>query len=156
MEQPLRVHLELLHLRLSRLEQRLAIQPRDHTGFGDGNNPQGDSIVFNALGFHTSGGTLGLFGVGSRGNSQASFNIEHSDANNAVILGATSNVTTNIVYRLDPNDRAAINPTGVPDRTATVPLTGAGTNKVEWGRIFLTTGVVRGLAEIGGSLFCCQ
>lgn len=129
-----------------------AVQPRDHTGFPDGNTPQGDSIVFNALGFHTSGGTLGLFGVGSRGNGQTTFNVGALDANNNVVLGATSTVTTNLVYRLNPDNGAAINPTGVPDRTANVPLTGAGTNKVEWGR-FLTTGVVRGLAEIGGSLF---
>ncbi len=129
-----------------------AVQPRDHTGPGDGNTPQGDAIVFNALGFHTSGGSLGLFGVGSRGNGQTTFNIGALDANGAVITGALSNVTTNLVYRLDATTGAAINPTGVPDRTATVPLGGAGTNKIEWGR-FLTTGVVRGLAEIGGTLF---
>ncbi|MFO0940768.1 MAG: GEVED domain-containing protein [Pirellulales bacterium] len=132
-----------------------AAQQRDHTGFGDGNTPQGDAIVFHALGFHTSGNTLGMFGVGSRGNGQTTFNLGALDANNNVILGANSTYTTNIVYRLDPTTGAAINPPNTPDRTATVPLSGlnaAGTNKVEFGR-FITTGVIQGLAEIGGTLF---
>ncbi len=125
------------------------VQQRNHSGLG----AVGDAIVFNALGYHTSGTNLAMFGVGSRGNGQTTFFPGALDANNALVgLGTPSTFTTNIVYRLDPATGAAINPAGAQDRTAAAVLTGAGTNKIEFGR-FLSTGVVNGLTEVNGTLF---
>lgn len=128
-----------------------AVQQRDI-----GNGPQGDGIQFSAITFFTESNTtnnLLMFGVGSRGNNQTSFNLPALDANNNVVgIAGVSTVTTNIVYKLDPNTGAAINPAGVPDRTANARVQGAGTQKVEFGR-FITTGTITGMAEIGGVLF---
>jgi hypothetical protein len=143
-----------------------AIQQRDPNGLAGGNAPQGDGIQFNGLTFFTqtnSSDSLMMFGVGSRGNNQTSFRFPTFDANNAVngIDPTLFNFnTTNIVYRLDPNSGAAINPVGAADRTGNGLTNGAGTQKVEFGRFLsgtaannYTDGTVTGLAEIGGVLY---
>lgn len=145
-----------------------AIQQRDRdNNFGNGNTPQGDGIQFNDLTFHTSASdnNLRMFGVGSRGNSQTSFALPILDANNAVIgiNPTTRNYnTTNIVYKLNPDTGAAINPGTTPanDRTGNGLVNGAGTQKIEFGRFLsgtlandYTDGTVTGLAEINGVLY---
>ncbi len=143
-----------------------AIQQRDQNGPGiGGNTPQGDGIQFNDITFFTQADNstaLLMFGVGSRANNQISFAMPTFDANNAV-NGISTQVNfnaSNIVYKLDPNTGAAINPDGVADRTGNGLVNGAGTQKVEFGRFLsgtaansFTEGTVTGLAEIGGSLF---
>ena len=136
-----------------------AIQQRDQNGPNvGGNTPQGDGFQFNGLTYYTeadNSNTLLMFGVGSRGNGVLSYNQALLDANNNVSgVGTQVFNTTNYVYKLDPNTGAAINPTGVADRTGTalVNNNNAGTNKVEFGR-FITNGTVTGLAEVGGRLF---
>ena len=134
----------------------LAITPRQFNGAANG-----DGIQFNGLTFwsQTTTSALQLFGVGSRGNGQLSFNQAVLDANNAVVgsIPATGR-GTNVVYRLDPTTGAAINPAGVPDRTGTNLTTGAGTNKVEFGRFQSSgtgaagNGQVTGIADIGTTL----
>ncbi len=137
-----------------------AIQQRDQNGptIG-GNTPQGDGFQINGLTFFTQSDnstTLQMFGVGSRGNGVLTYNEAQVDMVTGAVTGigpAVAN-TTNYVYKLDPTTGAAINPTGVADRTGAniVNSGGAGTNKVEFGR-FISTGTVTGLAEIGGRLF---
>ncbi len=136
-----------------------AIQQRDQNGPNiGGNTPQGDGFQINGLTFFTQSDnstTLQMFGVGSRGNGVLTYNQAIVDANGAVTgIGPAVANTTNYVYKLDPTTGAAINPTGVADRTGAniVNSGGAGTNKVEFGR-FISTGTVTGLAEIGGRLF---
>lgn len=137
-----------------------AIQQRIHSG----TTPVGDAIVFNALSFHTADPTeLKLFGVGSRGNGQTSFDLPTFDMNgniNGIDPDNRNHNTTNIVYRLDPGSGAAINPAGFEDRSDAGRLAGAGTNRVEFGRFLSGTrggnfndGIVTGLAEIDGTLY---
>lgn len=140
-----------------------AVQQRDHDGPGNGNNPIGDSIVINGLTFFLNDPSqLKMYGVGSRGNGQTSFGLPVFDADgNVVGVSTTRNFnTTNIVYRLDPNTGAAINPAGVDDREGNGLVNGAGTNRVEFGRFLsgtvannFTDGRVTGLAAIGSTLF---
>lgn len=150
-----------------------AIQQRDHTGFGNGNQPEGDGFIINGLTmFYADNTQLKMFGVGSRVRQQ-SFNLPLLDANGGVTgilpdLGSGAPVrvfnTTNIVYKLDPTSGAAINPgnTPVQDRTGNGLLssTNAGTQKVEFGRFLsgtladnFTSGTVTGLTSVGSQLF---
>ena len=135
-----------------------AVQQRDQNGptIG-GNTPQGDGIQFNGLTYFTQADdstTLQMFGVGSRGNGELTYNTAVVANGNVTGIGGPVANTTNYVYKLDPVTGAAINPAGVGDRTGTnlVNDGGAGTNKVEYGR-FITNGTVTGLAEVGGRLF---
>ncbi len=150
-----------------------AIQQRDQNGLAGGNTPQGDGFIFNGLSFATADNQeLKLFGVGSRARA-VSFNLPVLDANNAVtgILqsgGVDVEVFngTNVVYKLNADTGAVINPgtTPVADRTGNA-LVGnhAGTQKVEFGRFLsgsltdpngpFTAGTVTGLAQIGNTLF---
>ncbi len=142
-----------------------AIQQRDQNGLAGGNTPQGDGIQINGLTMYTatdSSTTLFMFGVGSRANNQDSFAMPTFDANNAVngTSGQFNFNTRNIVYKLNPDNGAAVNPDNVADRTGNGLVNGAGTQKVEFGRFLsgtaannYTEGTVTGLAEVGGVLF---
>lgn len=137
------------------------IRQRTHSG----TTPVGDSIVFNGLTYYTNDASeLRMFGVGSRGNGQLSFDLPDIDLLTGNIIGinpfAQNFNTTNIVYRLNPDTGAAINPLGIQDRADNARVNGAGTNKVEFGRFLsgtigqnYTDGVVTGLAHIGDTLF---
>lgn len=138
-----------------------AIQQRIHSGTA----PVGDAIVFNALAFHTGDSSqLKMYGVGSRGNGQTSFDLPTFDDNgniNGIDPMVKNYNTTNIVYRLDPDTGAAINnPSFAADREGAARVQGAGTNKIEFGRFLsgteagnFTDGIVTGLAQIGDSLY---
>ncbi|QDV22465.1 DVUA0089 family protein [Aureliella helgolandensis] len=140
-----------------------AIQQRDPDGFGGGVGPEGDGILIEALTFYTNdNNALKMYGVGSRGNGQTSFALPTFDGNNNVngISTVRSYNATNIVYRLDPDSGAAINPANTNDRTGNGRTNGAGTQKVEFGRFLsgteendYTDGTVTGLAEIDGVLY---
>ncbi|MEZ6150590.1 MAG: Ig-like domain-containing protein [Pirellulaceae bacterium] len=147
-----------------------AVQQRDHNLL-DANNPQGDGFQFNGLTFATEDNNeLKLFGVGSRGRGELSFNLpEFTGTTVSGILTSSGSVvnvynTTNVVYKLDPTTGAVINPTGFADRTGTDRVGNhAGTQKVEFGRFLsgtasdgtgpYTSGTVTGLAQIGNFLY---
>ncbi|HBE66520.1 MAG TPA: hypothetical protein DDW52_00090, partial [Planctomycetaceae bacterium] len=124
----------------------------------------GDGFNINALTFFNSDpNQQKMFGVGSRALATSFEAAIGNPADNAVLgIAGTSFNTTNIVYKLDPNTGAAINPgtNPVQDRQGAFQATGAGTQKIEFGRFLsgteannFTDGVVTGLAEIGGTLF---
>ncbi|MEZ6078160.1 MAG: hypothetical protein R3C56_21545 [Pirellulaceae bacterium] len=147
-----------------------AVQQRDHNLL-DANNPEGDGFQFNGLTFATEDNNeLKLFGVGSRGRGELSFNLpEFTGTTVSGILTSSGSVvnvynTTNVVYKLDPTTGAVINPTGFADRTGTDRVGNhAGTQKVEFGRFLsgtasdgtgpYTSGTVTGLAQIGNFLY---
>ncbi|GAB5405864.1 MAG: hypothetical protein Aurels2KO_40950 [Aureliella sp.] len=129
------------------------------------NAQQGDGFNINALTFFTNDSDeLKMFGVGSRAIG-STFNVPALDANNGVVgINGVSFNTTNIVYKLDPNTGAAINPgtNPVQDRQGVFRANGntAGTQKIEFGRFLsgtaatnFTDGTVTGLTEIDGQLF---
>jgi VCBS repeat-containing protein len=124
-------------------------------------NGTGDGMVFNALSFYhqtvTSG--LQLWGVASRGNGN-SYRTPIRDANNAIINASApvdSAFVTNVLYRLDPTSGSVINPQGLDDRTGDARVTGAGTNRREFGHLTSSNtvpnpGTVTGIARDGGRL----
>ncbi|MDX1927173.1 MAG: Ig-like domain-containing protein, partial [Pirellulaceae bacterium] len=132
--------------------------------------PHNVGYTFNGLTFfnQSANAPLMLFGVGSRGS--LSFQEAPLDGAGNIIqpgpgpdgqagtpddvgdLRTTNTTTQNILWKLDPNNGAAINPTGVADRAGNTVTQGTGTQKVAFGR-FNSTGNVTGLATIGTQLF---
>ncbi|MEZ6135388.1 MAG: tandem-95 repeat protein [Pirellulaceae bacterium] len=127
------------------------IQPRTKNGA-----TQGDGMQFHALSFYSNAtevdtGNLRLFGVGKRSPGFTTF-ARFAGQNN--FPTSTFGEDTNIVYGLNPQTGAAINPAGVASRTGNARTNGAGTNIVEFGSFATasTASIVTGLAQVGSRL----
>lgn len=128
---------------------------------------QDAGYTMNGLTFFNQGSTnsLMLFGVGSRSGSFQRAPLDNANnirqpAGPDGIFGnlddigdlRTSATSSNVLWKLDPNTGAAINPQGVADTGGTLLTTGTGTQKVSFGS-FNSTGTVTGLATIGSTLY---
>ncbi|OYW17027.1 MAG: hypothetical protein B7Z55_13360, partial [Planctomycetales bacterium 12-60-4] len=124
--------------------------------------------IMNGLTFFNQSSTspLMLFGVGSRGAGtfqraplDASNNIRQPAGPDGTLGNAddigdlrTTQTADNILWKLDPNTGAAINPQGVADLAGNLLTSTTGTQKVAFGQ-FNSTGTVTGVATIGTTLF---
>jgi VCBS repeat-containing protein len=124
--------------------------------FGTPGNRDGDGMIINGLAFRigASTGDNRMYGVGSRGNNDATFDRVIIFPDNSIAVGAAA-PSKNVLYRLNPDTGAVID--AGPARTGNQRALGAGTDGVEVGYLQTAaadiTGDVTGITFLGNRLY---